>query len=199
MMETTMNAAAATTGRNPKNPCCAASEFAEMMRLAAELVGRGLPVGMARIVPHGLDAGAGAELERIAMKTSECFAWGCSGGVCGVLFRANLLYELMPVWRRFLARYPGLQVGVALSGVVRDAEELWTATRVALAEAHAQNRQMLVLEPLQTAERARGFGMLRPSGYAPSSTVHAPEEWGDLSLLGRGLVPVMAHLDAVTA
>lgn len=197
MMEAITKAAPGTDERTSSNCCGAASGFMEMMDLAAELVGRGLPVGMARIVPHGLDAGAGAELERIARKTTECFAWGCCGGVCGVLFRANLLYELMPVWRRFLARYPGLQVGVAMSGVVRDAEELWTATRVALAEAHAQNRQMLVLEPMQAAERARGFGMLRPSGYAPTSTIHAPEEWGDLSLLGRGLLPVFAQADTV--
>ncbi len=195
-MESITKATPGTGQRTADNRCCAASGFIEMMDLAAELVGRGLPVGMARIVPNGLDAGAGAELERIARKTTECFAWGCCGGVCGVLFRANLLYELMPVWRRFLARYPGLHVGVALSGEVRDAEELWTATRVALAQAHAQSRQMLVLEPVQAAERARGFSMLRQSGYAPTSTVHSPEEWGDLSLLGRGLLPVFAQADA---
>lgn len=149
--------------RSPHDPC--ASRFLEMMDLADELIARGLPVGMARIVPHGLESGAGAELELIARKTTECFAWGCCGGVCGVLFRANLLYELMPVWRRFLARYAGVRVGVAMSGVVGDAEELWMATRVALAEAHAEDRQLAVLEPLAAAERARSFGLLRRSGY----------------------------------
>lgn len=164
------------------------SRLAETMDLADELIGRGLPVGMARIVPHGLGAGAGGELERIARMTTECFAWGCGGGVCGVLFRANLLYELMPVWRRFLARYVGLRVGVAMSGVVRDADELWMATRIALADAHSQDRQLVVLDPPEAAERARSFALLRRSGCMRQPVGH-PEEWGDLSLLGRGLLP----------
>lgn len=178
------------------NPGGVTSGFPEMMNLAGELIGRGLPVGMARIVPHGLDAGTGAELERIARKTTECFAWGCCCGVWGVLFRANLLYELMPVWKRFLDRYVGLQVGVAMSGVVRDADELWMATRLALADAHSQGRQLVVLEPFAAAERAHSFELLRQSGYTQSQIAHPTDEWGDLSLLGRSLLPVFGDAEA---
>lgn len=194
-MEAVMKAMSRADERMPVNPGGAASGFPEMMKLADELIGRGLPVGMARIVPHGLDAGSGAELERIARKTTECFAWGSCCGVWGVLFRANLLYELMPVWKRFLARYVGLQVGVAMSGVVRDADELWMATRLALADAHSQGRQLVVLEPFAAAERAHSFELLRHSGYTQTHTAHPADEWGDLSLLGRGLLPVFGEAE----
>lgn len=187
-MEAVMKAMSRAGRRMPGNS--GASGFPEMMNLADELIARGLPVGMARIVPHGLDADSGAQLERIARKTTECFAWGCCCGVWGVLFRANLLYELMPVWKRFLERYAGLQVGVAMSGVVHDADELWMATRLALADAHSQGRQLVVLEPFAAAERAHCFGFLQQGGYGQSGAGHPADEWGDLSLLGRGLLPV---------
>lgn len=192
-MEAVMKAVSGAGGPMPGTTGGVASGFPEMMNLADELIGRGLPVGMARIVPHGLDAGTGAELERIARKTTECFAWGCCCGVWGVLFRANLLYELMPVWKRFLDRYVGLQVGVAMSGVVHDAEALWMATRLALADAHSQDRQLVVLEPFAAAERAHSFGLLRQSGYTQSQVAHPADEWGDLSLLGRSLLPVFGE------
>lgn len=194
-MEAVMKAMSRAGGRMPGGRDGVASGFPEMMNLADELIGRGLPVGMARIVPHGLDAGSGAQLERIARKTTECFAWGSCCGVWGVLFRANLLYELMPVWKRFLERYAGLQVGVAMSGVVGDANELWMATRLALADAHSLGRQLVVLEPFAAAERAQGFGLLRQSSYAQSEAAHPADEWGDLSLLGRGLLPVFAEAE----